>query len=144
MQISRFEHGFLFISQYINSYVHRNLCKNVTSEVCKGGTKYPISLDKQANIPYKLLNIPIIVFPKYPMSLKILISLYLLNPYTSLTLTECKQEGHSGPDLLTCTLCTSYISLCDPCGGQPCPQGHYLNKLGSGPLGDDTYQISRF
>ena len=26
------------------------------------------------------------------------------------------------------------------------PQGHYLNKLGSGPLGDSTYQIhvSRF
>ena len=24
------------------------------------------------------------------------------------------------------------------------PQGHYLNKLGSGQLGDATYQISRF
>ena len=37
-----------------------------------------------------------------------------------------------------------YISLCDPWGGQLWPQGHYLNKLGSGPLGDATYQISRF
>ena len=24
------------------------------------------------------------------------------------------------------------------------PQGHNLNKLGSGSLGDDTYHISRF
>ena len=24
------------------------------------------------------------------------------------------------------------------------PQGHYLNKLGTGPLGDTKYQISRF
>ena len=25
-----------------------------------------------------------------------------------------KQEGHSGPESLTCTMCTSHISLCDP------------------------------
>ena len=28
-----------------------------------------------------------------------------------------KQEGHSGPESLTCTMCTSHISLCDPRGG---------------------------
>ena len=55
-----------------------------------------------------------------------------------------KQEGHRGPELLTCTIRTSHICLCDPLGGQLWPQGHYLNKLGSGPLGDATYQISRF
>ena len=55
-----------------------------------------------------------------------------------------KQEGHSGPELFTCTMSTSRISLCDHWGGQFWHQRHYLNKVGSGPLGDATYQISRF
>ena len=53
-----------------------------------------------------------------------------------------KQMGRCGPALLTCTMC-SHISLCDPWGGHLWPQGNYLNKLGSGPLDDATYQISR-
>ena len=39
-----------------------------------------------------------------------------------------------------------YISLCktcDPGAGPFWPQGLNLNKLGRGPLGDATYQISR-
>ena len=39
-----------------------------------------------------------------------------------------------------------YISLCkqcDPVAGNFQPQGHNLNKLGRGPLGDATYKISR-
>ena len=39
-----------------------------------------------------------------------------------------------------------YISLCKTCGpgtGPFLPQGLNLNKLGSGPLGNATYQISR-
>ena len=55
-----------------------------------------------------------------------------------------KQEGNSGPELVICTMCTSHISLCGPLGGQLWPQEHYFNKLGSGPIGFVTYQISRF
>ena len=40
-----------------------------------------------------------------------------------------KQNGHSGPELLTCTMCTSHINLCDPWEGQLWPHGHYLNNL---------------
>ena len=39
-----------------------------------------------------------------------------------------------------------YISLCktcDPAANLFWPQGYNLNKLGRGPLGDATYQISR-
>ena len=36
--------------------------------------------------------------------------------------------------------CCPYISLCKTCD----PQGHYLNKVGRGLLGDATYQISMF
>ena len=33
---------------------------------------------------------------------------------------------------------------CDPPGpGQFGPQGHHMNNLGRGPLGDATYQISK-
>ena len=32
---------------------------------------------------------------------------------------------------------------CDPGTGPFWPQGYILNKLGRGPLGDATYQISR-
>ena len=42
--------------------------------------------------------------------------------------------------------CFPYISLCKTCdsrGGLFLTQGHYLNKLGRGPLGDATYEISR-
>ena len=55
---------------------------------------------------------------------------------------KMQQEGHSGPESLTCTMCTSHINLCDPHWGPFLPQGHYLNKLGGGALGDATYQIS--
>ena len=41
-------------------------------------------------------------------------------------------------------LCHSHISCVTPGEAQFWPQGHYLNKLGSVPLGDTTYQISRF
>ena len=39
-----------------------------------------------------------------------------------------------------------YISLskkCDPRAGPFLAAGHNLNKLGRGPLGDATYQISK-
>ena len=41
-------------------------------------------------------------------------------------------------------LCHIHISLCDPGEAQFWPQGHHLNKHGSSPLGNATYQISRF
>ena len=40
-----------------------------------------------------------------------------------------------------------YFSLCKTCDtkvGPFWPKGHNLNKLGRGPLGDATIQISRF
>ena len=46
-----------------------------------------------------------------------------------------KQEGHSDPELLTCSMSTSHI-LCDPRETHFWPQGHFLNKLDSGLLGD--------
>ena len=48
--------------------------------------------------------------------------------------------GFRGEDFLR----FSYISLCKsdkPQGGPFLPEGHYLNKLGRGPLGEATYQI---
>ena len=39
---------------------------------------------------------------------------------------------------------TSHISLYELGEAQFWPQGHYLYKLGSGLLGDASYQISRF
>ena len=41
--------------------------------------------------------------------------------------------------------CFPYVSLCKTCKAWAAhfwPQGHNLNKLGRGPLGDATYQIS--
>ena len=35
------------------------------------------------------------------------------------------------------------IQTCDPGAGPFWPQGHNLNKLDRGPLGDASYQISR-
>ena len=43
--------------------------------------------------------------------------------------------------------CVHYINLCKTCDpqerGNYWPRGDNLNKLGRGPLGDATYQISR-
>ena len=39
-----------------------------------------------------------------------------------------------------------YVNLCKTCApeaGHFWPQGYNLNKLGRGPLGDATYQISK-
>ena len=41
--------------------------------------------------------------------------------------------------LLPISLCKT----CDPLGRPFLAQGYYLNKLGRGPLGDATYQISK-
>ena len=39
----------------------------------------------------------------------------------------------------------SLCKICDPRGGAILgPKGHNLNKIGRGPQGDATYQISRF
>ena len=74
------------------------------------------------------------------------IKILKVTDYAALRITTLYmiQEDHSGPEFLTCTMCTNHISLCEPLESQLWPQGHYLNKLGSGPLGDATYQISRF
>ena len=47
-----------------------------------------------------------------------------------------KQEGHSGPYLLTCTMCTSHYVT--PRETHFWPQGHFLNKPDGGLLGDAT------
>ena len=38
-------------------------------------------------------------------------------------LFEIKQEGHSGPELIPCTMYTSHISLCDPLEANFGPRG---------------------
>ena len=37
----------------------------------------------------------------------------------------------------------AYVKHVTPWQGHSWPKGHNLNKLGRGPLGDATYQISR-
>ena len=36
-----------------------------------------------------------------------------------------------------------YLILCDPRTGHFCPKEHILNKIGTGPLDDDSFRISR-
>ena len=55
--------------------------------------------------------------------------------------SQIKQEGHSSPDLIY--VHQSHKLMC-PMEAQFVPHGHYLNKLGSGPLGDATNQIFKF
>ena len=50
------------------------------------------------------------------------------------TMDSQKQEGHSGPEWLTCTMGTSLVT-------QKVTIETNLNKLGRSPLGDATYQI---
>ena len=51
-----------------------------------------------------------------------------------------KKIFHVFPIMIIISLCKT----CDPLGGAIVwPNGHNLNKLGRGPLGDATYQISR-
>ena len=52
-----------------------------------------------------------------------------------------KQEGQSAPESLTCT---SHISLCDLQRGPFLAPGVIFEHIGSDPLGDVTYKISRF
>ena len=57
-----------------NAFVIRDI-----SEACIGGYQIShIPLSKQASIPYKLANIPLINFPKYSISLKVT---QILNTY---------------------------------------------------------------
>ena len=51
--------------------------------------------------------------------------------------------GFRREDFLNAFPIYAYVKLVTPGAGHFLPQGHYLNKLGSGLLDNASYQISR-
>ena len=78
------------------------------------------------------------------INVKMPLIIFFFNFGMNISYQNKTQEGHGGPELLTYTMCTSHISLCDTREAHIWPQGHYLKKFGGGTLGDAAYQISRF